>query len=70
MSVGVAGSVADAIQVATSQLAAWMKRDYKLNDSEIAILTGTALEYDICQLVDPHFSVVAKLPKRALAMLN
>ncbi len=70
MSVGVAGSVPDAIQIATSQLAQWLKHDYKLTDSEIAIVTGTALVYDICELVDPHFSVVAKLPKRALAMLK
>jgi amidase len=70
MSVGVAGSVPDAIQIATSQLATWMKGDYKLNDSEVAILLGTALKYDIAELVDPHFSVVAKLPKNALAGLK
>jgi hypothetical protein len=31
---------------------------------------GTALKYDVAQLVDPHFDVVAKLPKSALASLK
>ena len=70
MSVGVAGSVPDAIQIATSQLATWLKTDYKLNDNEVAVVLGTILKYDIAELVDPHFSVVAKVPKTALAGLK
>ena len=70
MSVGVAGSVPDAIQIATSQLATWLKTDYKLNDSEVAVVLGTILKYDIAELVDPHFSVVAKVPKTGLAGLK
>jgi amidase len=66
MSMGVAGSVPDSIQVATSQLADWIKRDYKLNDSEIAVLLGAVAKYDITELVDPQFNVVAKVPKVAL----
>jgi hypothetical protein len=66
----VAGSVPDAIQIATTQLATWVKDDYKLNDNEVAVVFGTVLQYDIAELVDPHFSVVAKLPKIALAPLK
>ncbi len=66
MAMGVAGSVADSIQVATTQLAEWLKRDYKLNDSEVAILLGAVLKYDITEMVDPQFNVVAKVPKSAL----
>jgi amidase len=66
MSMGIAGSVPDSIQVATSQLADWIKRDYKLNDSEVAVLLGAAAKYDITELVDPQFNVVAKVPKVAL----
>jgi amidase len=51
-------------------LADWLKTDYHLNDNEIALVMGTALKYDIAQLVDPHFDVVAKLPKSALAGLK
>jgi hypothetical protein len=28
---------------------------------------GHVLEYDIANVVDPHFTVVAKLPKRLLS---
>ena len=70
ISFGVSGSVPESIQLATTQLAEWVKKDYKLNDSEIALLFGDVLKYDITELVDPHFDVVAKVPKKVLATLN
>jgi acetamidase/formamidase len=70
MAMGVAGSVADSIQVATSQLADWLKRDYKLSDSEIAVLLGAVAMYDITELVDPQYNVVAKVRKSALKGLQ
>jgi len=70
ISFGVSGSVPDSIQLATTQLAEWMKKDYKLNDSEVALLFGDVLKYDITELVDPHINVVAKVPKNVLATLN
>jgi amidase len=70
ISFGVSGSVPESIQLATTQLADWMKHDYHLNDSEIAIFFGDVLKYDITELVDPHFNVVAKVPKSEVALLN
>ena len=70
ISFGVSGSVPESIQLATTQLAEWIKKDYKLNDSEIALLFGDVLKYDIAELVDPHFNVAAKVPKSVLATLN
>jgi amidase len=70
ISFGVSGSVPESIQLATTQLAEWIKKDYKLNDSEIALLFGDVLEYDITELVDPRFNVAAKVPKSVLATLN
>lgn len=70
ISFGVSGSVPESIQLATAQLADWIKKDYKLNDSEIALVFGDVLKYDIAELVDPHFDVVAKIPKSALATLK
>ena len=70
ISFGVSGSVPDSIQLATAQLADWIKHDYSLNDSEVALFFGDVLKYDITELVDPHFNVVAKVPKSALATLN
>lgn len=70
ISFGVSGSVPESIQLATTQLAEWIKKDYKLNDSEIALFFGDVLKYEVAELVDPHFNVVAKVPKSALATLN
>lgn len=70
MAMGVAGSIPDSIQVATAQLAEWLKRDYKLTDSEVAVLLGAVLKYDITEMVDPQFNVVAKVPKSALKALR
>jgi acetamidase/formamidase len=70
ISFGVSGSVPESIQLATTQLADWMKKDYNLTDSEIALLFGDVLKYDITELVDPHFNVAAKVPKSVLATLN
>jgi acetamidase/formamidase len=70
ISFGVSGSVPESIQLATTQLADWMKHDYHLNDSEVALFFGDVLKYDITELVDPHFNVVAKVPKSEVALLN
>lgn len=70
ISFGVSGSVPESIQLATTQLAEWVKHDYKLNDSEVALLFGDVLKYDITELVDPHFNVAAKVPRSVMATLN
>ncbi len=66
ISFGVTGSVAESIQASTTQLVEWLKRDYQMSDSEVALFLGAVLKYDIAELVDPHFNVVAKIPKAAL----
>jgi amidase len=70
ISFGVTGSVEESIQASTTQLVQWLKKDYKMSDSEIALFLGAVLKYDITELVDPHFNVVAKVPKSALAQLK
>ena len=54
------------IQGATAQLAEWLKKDYRMTDSEVALFLGAVLKYDIAELVDPHVNIVAKVPKSAL----
>jgi amidase len=66
ISFGVSGSVAESIQAATTQLANWLKKDYGMNDNEVAVYLGAVLKYDIAELVDPHFNVVAKVAKSSL----
>jgi amidase len=67
---GVSGSVPESIQLATSQLATWIKKDYKLSDNEVAILFASILKYDITELVDAKYNVVAKVPKSVLAQMK
>lgn len=70
MSMGIGGSLGEAMREATAQLARWIEKDYKLNANESAVVLGTALRYDIAEVVDPRYHVVAKLPRKALATLQ
>ncbi|MFI5312232.1 MAG: acetamidase/formamidase family protein [Gemmatimonadales bacterium] len=65
-SIGIGGSIDHAFQVATSGLALWLQQDYKLTRSEAAMVMGTAAEYDIAEVVDGDYNVVARMPKAAL----
>jgi amidase len=70
MALGIANSLPDAVQSATTELANWLQREYKLEPNEAAIVLGTAMHYNIAELVDPLVHVVAKVPKNALAGLK
>ena len=70
ISVGIGGSLDQALQMATSGIMRWLERDYKLNASEAAIVMGFAMKYDVADLVGTQVSIAAKLPKSALAKLR
>jgi acetamidase/formamidase len=70
MSSGIGNSLTDALQLATTQLANWLQRDYKLEPNEAAVVLGTAMRYDIAEVVDPLVHVVAKIRKDAVAPLK
>jgi amidase len=70
MAMGIAGSLNDALQQATTQLARWIEKDYKLNANESAIVLGTSIRYDIAEVVDPQVNIVAKVSKAALAQIG
>ncbi len=53
MSMGIANSLPEAMQTATTQLVNRIQRDYKLGPNEAAIVLGTTIRYDIAELVDP-----------------
>ena len=63
-------AVGFSLPTATTQLARWLEEEYKLNSSEVAMVMGFALKYDIAEVVDPHVNVVAKIKKSALAGLT
>lgn len=63
---GIDNSLDSALQMATTGMARWLKERYGLNDSEVATLLGSAIEYDIAEIVDPRPHVVARLAKKTL----
>jgi amidase len=67
MAMGIAGSLTEALQEATTSLARWIERDYGLNPAEVSSVLGTAMRYDIAEVVDPYVNVVAKVGKQALS---
>jgi amidase len=70
MAMGVANSLPDALKQATTQLVRWLEHDYHLTPNEAAIVLGTAVRYDIAEVVDPQVNIVAKVSKAALAQLK
>ena len=70
MASGIAGSLQDALQQATTELARWLERDYKLSANESNIVLGTSIRYDIAEVVDPQVHIVAKVSKAVLAPLQ
>jgi acetamidase/formamidase len=67
MAMGIARSLNEGLQIATSELARWLEESYKLNAADVASVLGTAMRYDIAEVVDPYLNVVARVPKRLLA---
>jgi acetamidase/formamidase len=70
MAFGIGGSLDESLQIATTVLANWIERDYKLNSAEVAIVLGTSIRYDVAEIVDPHINVVAKIRKSVLAQIK
>ena len=70
MASGIAGSIDDAFKAATTNLVRWLEKRYDLNAAEVSSVLGTAMVYDVAEVVDPYDHIVAKVPKSALAALK
>ena len=70
MASGISSSITLALQKATTALARWMKEDYALSDTEVALILGTRIRYDIAAVPADQMHVVAKVNKIALAALR
>lgn len=70
MAIGIGGSLDQALQRATTDMARWLESDYKLNSTEAAMVLGFAVKYDVADLVGTQVSIVAKIPKTVLAQLK
>ena len=70
MASGIANSLPDALQQATTNLARWLEEDYHLTANEVAVVLGTSMRYDIAEVVDPFVHIVAKIEKSTLARIT
>jgi acetamidase/formamidase len=70
MVLGSERSLIEALQQATSEMHRWLMQDYGLSERGASLLMGQALEYEVANVVDPRFTIVAKMRKATLAPLK
>lgn len=63
---GSARPLLEAFQHATTELQKWLMADYGFSERGAQTFMGQAAEYEIANVVDPNFTVVAKIPKSLL----
>jgi amidase len=64
---GSSRSFIEALQHANTELQRWLMADYGFDERGSSLLMGQAMESEIANVVDPEFTVVAKMPKRYLS---
>jgi amidase len=67
MAVGNARPLDQALQHATSELHRWLTEDYGFDGRAASILLGQAIRYDVGNVFDPAYTMVAKLEKKHLS---
>ena len=70
MVLGSERSLIESLQQATSEMHRWLMQDYGLSERGASLLMGQALEYEVANVVDPRFTMVAKMRKETLASLK
>lgn len=63
---GSARPLMQALQHATTELQRWLIEDHGFNERGSSLLMGHVMEYEIANVVDPHFTVAAKMRKSYL----
>src|SRR5882762_7646380 len=66
MVLGSARPLLEAFQHATTELQRWLMADFGMTERGAQTLMGQATEYEIANVVDPNFTVVAKIRKTLL----
>ncbi len=59
-----------AMKSATTQMSRWLQDTYGLTPHDVAPILGTAMQYEIAEVVDSEFNVVARLGKETLAKIR
>lgn len=70
MVMGTGGTVDAAMKNATTGMSRWLAATYHLAPQDIAAVLGTEMKYEIAEVVDSEYDVVAKVSKDALARLG
>lgn len=70
MTVGLGGSLEDALRAATSGMSQWLEQDYGLTPSEVAQVMGTSAQFSIGEVADRNAAIAAKLNKQSLQVLK
>lgn len=70
MALGQAGSLDDALRLATAGLTQWLEQDYGLTLSESAQVLGSSVEYVVANLAGRNVGLAAKIEKSRLAGLQ
>ena len=66
MVLGSARPLLEAMQIANAEMQRWLMADYGFTERGAQAFMGQAGEYEIANVVDPSFTVVAKIPKALL----
>lgn len=66
MVLGSARPLLQALQNATTEMQRWLMAEYGFSERGAATFMGQALEYEVANVVDPNFTVVAKVRKSLL----
>jgi acetamidase/formamidase len=66
MTLGQAGSLDDALRLATGGMTQWLQQDYGLSLSDSAILLGSSVQYSVVNLAGRSVGVAAKIRKDLL----
>ena len=70
MTVGLGGSLEDALRAAASGMSQWLEQDYGLTPSEVAQVLGTSARFSISEVADRNAGIAAKLNKDRLQVLS
>jgi amidase len=70
IAIGNARPLDEAIQYATTELLRWLEQDYSLDTEAASTILGQTIEYEIGNVFDPAYTVIAKLRKSWLDQLG
>jgi amidase len=70
IAIGNARPLDEAVQYATTELLRWLEADYGLDTESASIILGQVIKYEIGNVFDPAYTVIAKVRKSDLPRLG